>query len=214
MKRINRKLQCRISGRREIYMALKDFLFGDKKPDSGNSGGNAFNKGTAFEKTAVQSGQTRQPAYQSPRYYVLRECVTGMTEYGYFRDDKLIGAAAVATLPSFPVRLQCEELNLSSEFDKTVFPGVTREIINEIDGSEYAQITGFGDGTHMLRTPEGTFVVKTGPGLWHFLRDGFQLASLTREGGPGSQLRMTVREAIPDSLALLFMSFPLMQMWR
>ena len=196
-------------------MALKDFLFGDKKKqDTPASGGNAFHKDTGFEKKTVCSEQPQQPEYRGPAYYVLRECVTGMTEYGYFRDGQLIGAAAVASLPDFLVRLQCEGLNLRSEFDKTVFPGVTREIVNEADGSLYAQITGFGEGTHTLRTPEGTFVVKTGPGVWHFLREGVQVAAMTREGAPGSRLQMTVRESIPDALALMFMSFPLMQMWR
>lgn len=192
-------------------MALKDFLFGGNERKNA-SADNTFNKGASFEKAPAQA--SRQPEHQSPRYYVLRECVTGMTEYGYFRDDTLIGAAAVASLPYFPVRLQCEGLNLSSEFEKTVFPGVTREIMNEADGALYAQITGFGNGAHTLMTPQGTFVVKTEPGLWYFLREGFQLAVLTRDGTPGSQLRMTVREPIPDSLALLFMSFPLMQMWQ
>lgn len=205
-------------------MALRDFFLGgkqnEKKESSRDTGVNQLNKGDFTGKAAgfaSSAPECRVPEYsepRGPRYYVLRECMTGVTEYGYFCDGRQLGAAAVDSIPGFPVRLQCEGLNLYSEFDKTVFPGVTREIMDQSTGRVYAVVTGFGDGTHTLQTPEGSFVVKTGPGLWHFLRDGVMIANLTNGNNPGAQLTMTAREALPDSLALLMMSFPLVQIYR
>jgi len=205
-------------------MALRDFFLGgkqnEKKENSWDAGTNQLNKGDFTAKaatTARNEPERRAPEYsepRGPRYYVLRECMTGITEYGYFCGGRQLGAAAVDSIPGFPVRLQCEGLNLNSEFDKTIFPGVTREIMDRSTGRVYAVITGFGDGTHTLQTPQGTFVVKTGPGLWHFLRDGVQIAALTPGQTRDTHMVMTVREPLPDSLALLMMSFPLVQIYR
>ena len=120
----------------------------------------------------------------------------------------------VMTVPGFPVRLQGERLHLRSDFDKTIFPGVTREIRDEVTGAVYAQVTFYAEGTHTLKLPNCSLVVKSQPGVWQFLRDGVHIAQLRRMGQPGSELELTFRDPLPDHIALLMMSFPLIQIGR
>lgn len=189
-------------------MGLKDFLFGGK---AGRRDDHNRNKDFDDTKGSYDPSVPRDYTPLSLRYYVLEECMTGITEYGYFCEGRPVGAALVHCVPGFPVRLQGEGLNLRSEFDKTIFPGVIREIQDEVTGQIYAQVSYYGAAMHTLTLPGWSLMVHADPDGYRFHREGKLIAKLRKTDDPAQKLILTVWETIPDHVALLMMSFPLLR---
>lgn len=202
-------------------MAFKDFFLGKKKNDmiKGNDtqAVNELNKYTYTATSAQPAAPVRPVAPVRPavprqpqaQYRVERVEMTGITEYTYLHGDQTIGSAAALVAPGFPVEVHGCGLRLVSPFDSTIFPGCFREINDLNTRTAYARITYYGEGSHSLRCPQGEFVVRSHHQGWDFLSNGTSIASLSRMDPCTNHMHMRVRENLPDSLALLMLTFPL-----
>ena len=190
-------------------MSWLNKLFGSKEEKQpAKRGGDSAQKYELFRGTSMQEEESRK---NTVSYYVMEESMTGVTEYSYYHGKQLLGTANAMVLPSFPVRIQGSGVMLDTEFDKTVFPGVTRELVAP-DGKPFGTVIWYGEGTHALNIPGESLVVKNEPGIWRFLRDGRAIAVLKR--GADSRLTLMPNDPVRDDLALLMMSFPLLQIAR
>lgn len=155
-------------------------------------------------------------------YLVTRLCVTGVTEYQYFRSVHPIGRASALVMPRYPVTVQLPGLTLRSERDieQTIFPGCRNSITCVETGTPYATSIWQSTGDHILHTPLGDYLVRYRDGLYTF-HQGNTLVAAMRQTKDGSRhptadgwephMVLMVAQPISDTVALLFMTYPLYQ---
>lgn len=161
-------------------------------------------------------------------YFTARRCLTGVSEYRFFRETEPIGSAAAFVLPDYPVALACGELQLhcSHNPDRTLVPGCRQGIFYGGTPEEFAAVFWDGTGRHLIHTPFGTIQVVIQEGMYLFLRNNVcigAMRTIQKEAPPSRSLsvlpdpdwdmRMTMmtETQLPDVLALLLLSFPLLQ---
>lgn len=161
------------------------------------------------------------------RYYAMRNCYTGLNQYGFFRGKDPLGKATCLVAPDFPVKIQGRGLNLTSEFDRdaTIFPGQSRNICRENTGEVYAKIIYHDTGVHSLHTVFDTIHIRSQEDTHRFYREGRQIALISKISPEDHALlpqdvswelryMMMSQEEISDSLALLLLNFPILQFAR
>lgn len=145
-------------------------------------------------------------------YVAEMEAMTGYTQYTYYHGSREIGGAMAHALPGFPADIRGSGLSLSTQFDATMFPGCIREIRDEISHRLWGTVTYQSEGTHILKVQDVEIVVKSREGEWRFLQKGKPLGVLKRaDAGSAKRLILTPKETLDDDLALLLLSFPLLQ---
>ena len=157
-------------------------------------------------------------------YHVFRSCVTGCTEYRFFKETRQIGRAAAYTGRTFPVYIQgCGQV-LRSEIDPdmTLFPGCFRDIPSADGKGLYARVIYRDTGFHTLQTGFGNLEVRHQDRDYRFFRDGTPVARMRSVTGEapvwgvsedGWQWRLVLaeEEPLPEALALMLLAFPLVQ---
>ena len=84
-------------------------------------------------------------------YRIFRRDVTGMTEYRFYCKDRLLGTARCQVGRDFPVVIFRDGLVFNSCFDKTIVPGVTRDVIDADAPDEVvAQLRWLGQGQEQI----------------------------------------------------------------
>lgn len=152
-------------------------------------------------------------------YTTARRCLTGINEYRFFRETEEIGSAAALVLPEYPVTLDSRELRLRCSHDRgmTLFPGCSRPVHTEPGGEEYARIFWDGTGKHRMQTPFGTISVLYQDEMYLFIRSNICIGALrrSRQELPGAEweprMSMMTETRLPEALAVLLLSFPLLQ---
>ena len=162
-------------------------------------------------------------------YFVTRHCGTGIHEYRFYRGTERIGSAAVWVLGQWDVTLRCPGgmLRFSHDPQMTVFSGCNRAVEDADSGEEYARVYWDGRGRHRIGPPFGSIQVEYREGVYAFGREERCFAALccVQKGSlmdqtqrdfrdPEWELRMGMmtQDALPDDLAVLLMSFPLLQL--
>ena len=157
-------------------------------------------------------------------YIVTRRCLTGVNEYHYFRGIHPIGDGAALVLPNFPVSIRGAGLSLRCEQEPgmTIFPGVTKPVTREDNGEVFADITWYEIGQHSLSTGRETLLIRSCEGRYHFFRGGVLIARMGQVGKVPDLMQpleenwkpvlaMMPLEPVSTELALLMLSFPLLQ---
>lgn len=145
-------------------------------------------------------------------FMAVMDPMTGYTQYTYYHGKQEIGGAMAHTLPGFPADIRGSGLSLSTQFDATLFPGCFREIRDELSNSLWGKVIYYGKNTHILQAQGVEIIVKSQEGEWRFLQDGKPLGILKREdSSTAKQLILEPKGTLDDDLALLLMSFPLLQ---
>lgn len=157
-------------------------------------------------------------------WQVLRQDTTGAVRYRFFHRDRLIGTAEAMVYPGFPVVLQQNGMILNSSFDpeSTLFPGLTRVIADADRGCEpAAELTWQGSGEYRLTIhwdTETKIVQIRSHGEEHqFWVEDRQIAAICplreQRNDADWEPRWCLQSAedLPDDLAMLLMSFPVLR---
>lgn len=155
---------------------------------------------------------------------VLRQDTTGAVRYRFYYRDRLVGTATAMVCPGFPVVLQQGGMILNSSFDpeQTIFPGVSREIVDADNCSEsVARLTWQGSGEHTLTVNWGaepqTVRILTKDEEHQFWVEDRQIALIRklpqRQSISDWEVGWCLRpmEELPDEMAMLLMSFPMLR---
>lgn len=147
-----------------------------------------------------------------------RRCVTGITEYQFFRDSEAIGSASAMVLPSYPVVIHAGDLTLHCERDlaQTIVPSCQNTVFYK--DQVYAAIVQLAYGTYALRIGQSCFHVIFRDGIWHFFRNRIPAATLKSctdasplPGDWEPRLELTVAQPVPREQLVLLLCFPLLQ---
>ncbi len=163
-------------------------------------------------------------------YVVMRRCVTGFNEYHYYIPDehKKIGQATAYILPNTPIKIRNRQgtFHYPHDPDITCFPGCSQGVYLDGTNEEYARIFWDGVGKHRIQTADGTFDVTYQDGIYTFSWQDFPFAVMSayKEGTSFSHpwgttqqsdkeccMIMHANTTPPVDLALLILSFPLLQ---
>lgn len=149
---------------------------------------------------------------------------TGANEYRYYRGNEQIGEAEAEVSPSFPVTVTGAGMTLSCRQDpgRTIFRGCSNVVSLNDGQQEYARVVYLETGVHTMELSYDRLRVTFGDGTYRFFRDGNPVAVMRRatpDSGPQRfwdsrwepQMVMMATEPLPDPLALLMLSFPLLQ---
>lgn len=172
----------------------------------------------------------RAPAQDNGTIYITsRNCVTGVNRYRFFRNSESFGHASAFVMPDCSVSMYCTGLMLtcSRDRDMTLVPGISVGIFDGDCMEEYARVFWDGAGQHRLQTPFGCIQVTYQEGMYLCHRDENLLGALctiqkgsaymlSRQEAPDPdwepRMALHVTEPLPDELALLLLSFPLVQL--
>lgn len=159
--------------------------------------------------------------YPYQEYHLAGCHYTGFTAYTFYRGDTRIGTGSADVIPSWPVHIQWNGRNLYSEWDidNTLFPGVGRQVVDRSTSALFAQVLYQGRGKHSLKLGEQTIQVLQKGDSSHFYLNNRILAVLARVANPvpppdcdeATLYCMTAAPGIPEALALLMLSFPLLR---
>jgi hypothetical protein len=157
-------------------------------------------------------------------YRAFRRNDTGVTSYWFYRKDQLLGTASAYAMPDFPVVLRSNGLIFNSTFDpsQTIFPGLTRIIVDADDPSAVAaRLTWLETRSHELQMhwTTGTVTVRIrSQGNLHgfyandrLIAEVLPLPEKQHMGNRELAFCIQTHEALPDETALLLMSFPLLR---
>ena len=146
-----------------------------------------------------------------------RRCLTGVTEYCYYRGDTPIGTAFAFIIPGFPVQIQSGALNLHCELqsESADYPVHRLSLVCEESHNQYAELIRLSFDEYAFRLCSETIQIIPRNDI-RFYHNSTLLAVL--ESTPGSmdddwELRLTLKAQLPltDTLLTLLMSFPLIQ---
>jgi len=149
---------------------------------------------------------------------------TGANEYRYYRGNEQIGEADAEVSPSFPVTISGAGLTLRCAQDpgRTIFRGCSNMVTLNDGREEYARVVYLESGVHSLELSYDRLRVTCKEGTYRFFRNG-QPVAVMRRATPDSapqrfwdsrwepQMVMMATEPLPEPLALLMLSFPLIQ---
>lgn len=157
-------------------------------------------------------------------YYATVRTRTGANEYRYHRGADQIGSATAEVSPSFPVTISGAGLTFRCEQEpgRTIFPGCSNILTMNGGTQEYARVIYRDSGVHTLKLSYDELRVTCSNGTYRFFRGDSPVAVMRRaqntsgsqrfwDGRWEPQLVMMVSEPLPDPLALLMLSFPLIQ---
>lgn len=149
---------------------------------------------------------------------------TGANEYRYYRGNEQIGEAEAEVSPTFPVTISGAGMTLRCTQDpgRTIFRGCSNVVTLNDSRKEYARVVYLESGVHSLELDYDRLRVTVSDGTYRFFRDGQPVAVMRRatpDSGPQRfwdsrwepQMVMMVTEPLPEPLALLMLSFPLLQ---
>lgn len=158
------------------------------------------------------------------RYAACRYSMTGAFGYEFYCEGKQIGSASSFPLPSPPVMLQCGQLELCSDFDlaTTIVPGIARTIRTADGIRTVATLTYQGTNEYRLTTDGDDLRICAEPDGWLVYRKDARIAELRRTQGTGETVRtgaqerekyfdLATEEALSPELAVLLLSFPMLQ---
>ena len=157
-------------------------------------------------------------------YTMLRQCLTGVTQFRFCRGDTPIGSGSALVLPHYPLTLQLSEtkLHCNRNPEITLFPGINLPITAGDPPKNWGRVIWIRHGLHRLDTPMGTFYVRQQGEAYRFLQEEQILGLLypAQQGVRASQegiewetrLTLATSEPISDDLALLMLAFPLLQL--
>ncbi len=145
-------------------------------------------------------------------YLAVMEPMTGYTQYTYYHGNQELGGAMAHNLPGFPADICGCGLSLSTFFASTVCPGCIREIQDVLSHTRWGTVTYLDNGEHLLKAQGAEIRICCRNGEWEFLHNGSSLGTLKRQDtATAKKLVLTPSDAIDDDLALIMMSFPLLQ---
>ena len=163
-------------------------------------------------------------------YLVSRHCLAEENEYHYYNMGSYVkvGYATAAVHPSGSVTLCNRDFKLQyyNDPDITCVPGCSQPICRAASGEEYARVFWDGTGKHRLQTPIGTFKVTYEKGVYSFFWENLRFAVMSniREGTPffhryaknprtkrNYTMALLTNIELPTPLALMMLSFPLLQ---
>lgn len=162
------------------------------------------------------------PYLQNKEYTMIictakRRCVTGVTEYYYYRGDTPIGTAFAFIIPGFPVQIQSGALNLHCKLqsESADYPGHRLSLVCEESHNPYAELIRLSFDEYAFRLCSETIQIISRNDI-RFYHNSTLLAVL--ESTPGSmdddwELRLTLKAQLPltDTLLTLLLSFPLIR---
>lgn len=163
----------------------------------------------------------------SGTFRVFRKELTGVTQYRFYHQDRLLGTGSAGIGRGFPLVLRCTGLFLNSSMDpdQTIVPGCSRKIIDADNAAAIvARLTYLKDGLHKLQLnwddSPMTIQIQTQERTHLCYVQGKLIAAIM----PLAQvqymdewvLSYCLKAEIPltDETALLLMSFPLLQIGR
>ena len=153
-------------------------------------------------------------------YHIYRRCVTGANEYRYDHQGQCIGRASALVARRYPVTIRGAERTFCYEHDleMTVFPGCSRAIF--CGDRQYAKLVYLKMGHHCLEIGSDTIRIARDGDSVCFYRDDCPVAVLhhvcrTADVTSCWEHRQVLRVfgPIPEDYLLLFLSFPLLQIW-
>lgn len=157
-------------------------------------------------------------------YHVYRECHTGVTEYSFCRGNTKIGGFTDPVMPVKTVYIQTDimELLCDVDIDMTVFPGAQRELFyadRETRTELHARIVYEESGHHRITRCGLSYDVYYQEGKYYIYEEGTPLAMIsvasildTTPMAPNApRMTMRTKKAIAPDLAVLLLSFPMLQ---
>lgn len=157
-------------------------------------------------------------------YIVTRSCVTGGNDYRFYRGVEEIGGAVALVLPDWPVTIHGMGLRLrySRESGNPRASGSSSPILDARSGDEYARISWDGQDRYRIWTTLEEIQIQYQEGTYMFFRENKKIAlmrSIRKDFPAGVCFQdpewepcmvMMTAEKLPDSLALLMLSVPLL----
>ena len=163
-------------------------------------------------------------------YLVSRYCLAEENEYHYYNMGSYVkvGHAIASLHPSGSITLSHHSFHLQyyNDPDITCVPGCSLPINRADSGEEYARVYWDGTGKHRLQTPFGNFTVTYEKGIYSFLWENLRFAVMSniQEGTPffhryaknprtrrNYTMALLTNMELPTPLALMMLSFPLLQ---
>lgn len=159
-------------------------------------------------------------------YVAMRRRVKELTQYHFYNADDLTKVGYVIPGWSTLLRHRRTQFRYINDPDITCFPGCSQAVYMDNSEEEVARIFWDGLGKHRIQTAEGTFDVTYQDGVYSFSWKGFRFAVMSKyqEGTPFSHpwgrkqhpdkecwMVMLANTEPPNTLALLMLSFPLLQ---
>ena len=154
-------------------------------------------------------------------YVMTRRCVTGANEYRFFKETTPVGSAAAQVCPDYPTYLRWDGEQLLCNWDPeiTLVSGIRMPIYREANGTLWGSVVWEGWGAHRIQMPQAEVTVRQQDKFYRFYRDDREVAVL-RPAEPGEvsitewekRLVLTVKDPLPDGLALPMLAFPLLQL--
>lgn len=151
---------------------------------------------------------------------VKRRCVTGATDYLFYRGNTLISATSVLTLPPgspYQIHFQCGSMVLSCSQDPevTVYSGSSTSLFTENPHKEYARLVFLSANEYELRIGQDTIHIIDLDST-HFYHNNTLIAVMEPVAGPvenDQEPVRTLKTVLPltDTMLVLLMSFPLYQ---
>lgn len=153
-----------------------------------------------------------------------RQEETGSFRYLFTCGDRILGSATALVQRDFPLVIRRDGLIFNTRIDpeQTVFPGARRDVLDADDPRlVYARVTLLGKGRHRLElNPEEEVLsvdVRSAEDAHWFYVDGECVARILPSGAAGGdwseRYRLDTRRELTDELAMLFLCFPLLQLF-
>lgn len=159
-------------------------------------------------------------ALEKGSYRIFRRKTEKGVQYRFYCRDRLIGIGSAGLGADFPLVLSCGALVFNSSFDpdSTVFPGLSRTIVDADDpAAEAARLTWLEADKYALRLNREPELVTFRVEDHRFFRDDrpmgeiLPLGQTQHMGDWELDVCMDFSEPLSDETALMLMSFPLLR---
>lgn len=183
-----------------------------------------------YRKSHGQNGEVSRPGEQTlgmlleGQYRIFRRAESGRVRYRFYHRDRLLGSADAERDRDFSMVLRCGSGIYNSRLDpeQTLFPGVFRPLVDADDpAAEFARLVFRETGEHELLLSRDTGrrrIRILSEGNDHsFFAEGRLLARIIAPEIPqsisGWNLMgcMKVYQPVPEDLAVILLSFPIMR---
>ena len=157
-------------------------------------------------------------------YRLLRRENTGITQYRFYRGERLLGTGSAWITRDFPLVLRCAGLIMNSTFDpdKTIIPGISREIVDADNATAVvARLTYLGISRYELvmnwDTGAVAVQIRSSEQGHRFFQGDREIAHMTRMTGlrHGSDWEeifcLQTETELDDETVMLMMSYPLLR---
>ena len=127
------------------------------------------------------------------KFIGYRFVATGVFSYEFYEDEAKVCAVSSVVIPSPPVRISGLGLNWRSDFDQysTIFPGLTRKVIDEANGETVFSLTYDSSNEYTLNESVSVFCYHE---VYKFYLDGKVIATVKKFDGDTKDLKMPTKQ--------------------